>query len=290
MPPQDLPTLRHFEDMGLVSARTGWDGKESLLVFKCGPFIGHQAVSEFSYDPGGGHVHPDVGHFVLFGAGQWLLRDDGYQDKWTDQHNTLLVDGVGQLGEGRQWFHGTACLSAKPRPRIVRATSGAELDHIAGDVTAAYPERAGLQRFVRHLLFVKPDVLIVIDDIALDKSADLELRLHTESSDGKQDRGGYLVAGRQALLRVELLTPDNVKMDAANLPARGSHGRGANLFTIRFSNHDSRWRNAVALSWAPVGTEVRHVSLAKDEKIWTFAVAGKKLIFDWEAARAVLQP
>ena len=56
------------------------------------------------------------------------------------------------------------------------------MDHIAGDVTQAYPKRAGLQRFVRHLLFVKPDVLIVIDDIAVDKIADLELRLHTESS------------------------------------------------------------------------------------------------------------
>ncbi len=276
--------------MGLVSARTGWDGGESLLVFKCGPFIGHQAASEFSYDPGGGHVHPDVGHFVLFGAGQWLIRDDGYQDKWTDQHNTLLIDGVGQLGEGRQWFNGTACLSAKSRPRILRATSSAELDHITGDVTSAYPKRVGLQRFVRHLLFVKPEVLIVIDDIALEKSADLELRLHTESSDCRQDQGGYLVTGRQALLRVDLLTPDNVKMDAANLPARGSHGRGANLFTIRFANHDSHWQNAVALSWTPVGTEVKHVSLARNEKIWTFAVAGKKIVLDWETGRAVPQP
>ncbi len=290
VPPQGLPTLHHFDDMGLVSARTGWDGGESLLVFKCGPFIGHQAVSDFSYDPGGGHVHPDVGHFVLFGAGQWLIRDDGYQDKWTDQHNTLLIDGVGQLGEGRQWFNGTACLSAKSRPRILRASSNAELDHIAGDVTAAYPERAGLQRFVRHLLFVKPDVLLLIDDIALQKSVDLELRLHTESSDCRQDQGGYLVTGRQALLRVDLLTPDKVKMEAANLPARGSHGRGANLFTIRFTNHDSRWQNAVALSWTPAGTEAKHVSLAKDEKMWTFAVAGKKLVLDWETGRAVLQP
>jgi hypothetical protein len=290
VPPRDLPTLHHFEDMGLVSARTGWDGRESLLVFKCGPFIGHQAVDEFSYDPGGGHVHPDVGHFVLFGAGQWLVRDDGYQDKWTDQHNTLSIDGVGQLGEGHQWFDGTACLLARSRPRILRASSSAELDQITGDVTAAYPKRAGLQRFVRHLLFVKPDVLIVIDDIALDKSADLELRLHTESSDCKQDTGGYLVTGRQAILRVNLLTPDNVKTDAANLPARGSHGRGANLFTIRFTNHDSRWRNAVALSWAPIGATAKRLSLAKQEQPWTFAIGGRKLVFDWENGRAILRP
>jgi hypothetical protein len=288
--PQDLPTLRHFEDMGIVSARTGWDGRENLLVFKCGPFIGHKAVSEFSYDPGGGHVHPDVGHFVLFGDGQWLIRDDGYQDKWTDQHNTLLIDGIGQLGEGHQWLDGTGYLSAKARPRILCASSSAELDHIAGDVTAAYPKRAGLERFVRHLLFVKPDVLIVIDDIAADRSRDLELRLHTESSDCKQDDKGYLVTGRQAVLRVDSLTPDNVKTDAANLPARGSHARDARLFTIRFTKHDAHWQNAVALSWASAGQEAKHISLSRDERVWTFSVAGRKLVFDWEKGQAALQP
>jgi hypothetical protein len=290
VPPGTLPTLHHFEDMGLVSARTGWDGRESLVVFKCGPFIGHKAIDEFSYDPGGGHVHPDVGHFVLFANGRWLIRDDGYQDKWTDQHNTLLIDGVGQLGEGHTWFNGTECLLAKSRPQVIRASSSAALDHIAGDATAAYPKRAGLERFVRHLLFVKPDVLIVVDDIAVDRSADLELRLHTESTACKQQDGGYLVTGDGVALRVDLLTPDNVKMDAANLPVRGSHGKGANLFTIRFANHGATWRNAVALSWAPAGEEAKHVSLARDERTWMFSVAGRKLVFDWKEGQAVLQP
>lgn len=288
--PQGLPTLHHFEDMGIVSARTGWDGRENLLVFKCGPFIGHKAVDEFSYDPGGGHVHPDVGHFVLFGNGQWLIRDDGYQDKWTDQHNTLLIDGVGQLGEGRTWLDGTGYLSTKAHPRILHASSSAELDHIAGDVTAAYPKRAGLERFVRHLLFVKPDVLIVVDDIVVDRSRDLELRLHTESSDGKPDDKAFLVTGRQAILRVDPLTPDNVKMEAASLPMRGSHARDTKLFTIRFSKHDARWQNAVALSWASAGQEAKCVSLVKDEHVWTFAVGSRKLVFDWAKRQAALQP
>lgn len=287
--PETLPTFRHFEDMGIVSARTGWDGREGLVVFKCGPFIGHEAIDDFSYDPGGGHVHPDAGHFIVFANGQWLIRDDGYQDKWTDQHNTLLIDGAGQLGEGRTWFNGTECLSAKARPRIISANSSAEFDHITGDVTAAYPESAGLERFVRHLLFVKPDVLILVDDIALNKSADLELRLHTESSDCKQQDGGCVVTGDGVVLCVDLLTAGNTKVDAANLPARGSHGRDTKLFTIRFTNHDARWRNAIALSWAPAGEEAKQVSLVKDEDIWTFSVAGRKLVFDWAKGRAVLQ-
>ena len=199
------------------------------MVFKCGPFIGHEAIDDFSYDPGGGHVHPDAGHFIVFANGKWLIRDDGYQDKWTKQHNTLLIDGAGQLGEGRTWFNGTECLLVKARPRIILASSSSKLDHIAGDVTAAYPKRLGLENFVRHLLFIKPDVLIIVDDIALNRNADLEIRLHTESSNCKQQDSGFVVKGDGIVLRVDLFSDGDTRMDAANLPARGSHGRDTKL-------------------------------------------------------------
>jgi len=79
-------------------------------------------------------------------------------------------------------------------------------------------------------------------------------------------------------------------MDAANLPARGSHSKGVNLFTIRFTNRDAHWRNAVALSWATAGAAAKRVDFSKDEHVWTFSIADKKLLFDWEQRQAVLQP
>jgi hypothetical protein len=45
--PRDLPTLHHFQEMGIVSARSDWSGDESLVVFKCGPFLGHHAVDQY---------------------------------------------------------------------------------------------------------------------------------------------------------------------------------------------------------------------------------------------------
>ena len=163
--PRDLPTLHHFEDMGIVSARSDWSGDESLVVFKCGPFLGHHAVSQFAYDPGGGHVHPDANHFVLFGAGAWLIRDDGYRPKWTGQHNTLLIGGRGQMGEGAQWFRGDEPLAHKARPTITLVRSTDAFDHMQGNATAAYAPGLGLQQFVRNLVFLKPNVLIVADEV-----------------------------------------------------------------------------------------------------------------------------
>ncbi|NUQ01569.1 MAG: DUF4962 domain-containing protein, partial [Armatimonadetes bacterium] len=179
-PPTDLPTLRHFEDMGLVSARSDWSGEESLVVFKCGPALGHQATREFDHDPGGGHVHPDANHFVVFGHGEWLVRDDGYLPKWTAQHNTLLVDGKGQLGEGSMWLRTAEQLRARVEPRVLRAVSSPTLDQITADAASIYPRQLGLRRFVRHLLFVKPSSLLVLDDLDCDGPRSLELRTFTE--------------------------------------------------------------------------------------------------------------
>jgi len=285
MSPAALPTLRHFDDLGIVSARSGWSGDESLLVFKCGPFIGHDAMDKFSYDPGGGHVHPDANHFVLFGDGQWLVRDDGYQSKATAQHNTLLVDGRGQLGEGGQWFKGAEPLAQKAHPRIIEADSTPALDRITGDATEAYPRELGLRRFVRHLLFVKPDVLIVADDVRLDKSARLELRFHPEQP-MEQAGSSFLMHGRQAVLRLEPLTLEGVSISLQRIHMSGHQSsKGAEMSEVRLSAERSHWQSAVALSWAPAGKEPPRVHLQTGERQWTFSVRGRTLALDWDTAR-----
>ena len=39
-------------------------------------------------------------------------------------------------------------------------------DHSTGDATDAYAPKMGLKKFVRHLIFMKPDVLIVMREAA----------------------------------------------------------------------------------------------------------------------------
>ena len=239
--------------MDIVSARSGWSGDESLVVLKCGPFIGHKAVQEFSYDPGGGHVHPDANHFVLFGAGEWLVRDDGYRAKWTGQHNTLLIDGRGQLGEGKQWFEGSQPLAVKSRPRVLRAESTPTLDHVVSDATEAYPAELGLERFERHLLFLKPDVLIVADDIRLKEPRELELRFHPEQQDCERLDDAYLFSGKSAVLRLEPLTPEATRIEAGKLTVSGTPRRRERV-DVRRAAHPNR--HPLAQRGGPVlGTE-----------------------------------
>lgn len=282
--PHGLPTLRHFEDMGIVAARSDWSGGESLVVFKCGPFLGHHAVQAFDYDPGGGHVHPDANHFVLFAEGEWLIRDDGYRAKWSHQHNTLLVDGRGQLGEGSMWFRGVEALRAGARPRIVTAASREGLVHITGDASSAYPRELGLERYRRHLLFLEPDVLIVVDDVLVDSDRALEVRFHPEATTPQKVDAAYRYRGEQSVLRIEPLTPDGVTISAEDLAAAGRHGEDdSRLHTVRLRCRQREWKNAVALSWAPQGGTPPEVTLTVEDGVWTFRTRERSVELDLRA-------
>lgn len=282
--PNELPTLRHFSDMEIVSARSDWSGDESLVVFKSGPFIGHKAFRDFAKDPGGGHVHPDANHFSLFGAGDWLIRNDGYRWKWTAQQNTLLVNGAGQVGEGKMWFDGNACLQARAEAHITRATSNPTLDVMTGEAEKAYPAGLGLTRYRRHMLFIKPDVLIVIDDIALEKKAQLELRFHPEQAARERDGSAFLSRGPAAVLRVDPLTPEGVTLSSEVIAGqnRSIDTKPFVMETIRLQCDSAAWKNAVAFSWCGALKKPVAVRLKQSGTRWVFSVGSRTVTFDWQ--------
>jgi hypothetical protein len=268
-PPDKLPTLRHFDDLGIVSARSDWSGRESLLVFKSGPPAGHDELGRgFTKDPGVGHVHPDANHFVVFGDGQWIIQDDGYRWKETGQHNTLLVDGLGQKGEHQMWFHPKMPLPLEGQPSILTADSNAAYDLIAGDATGAYVEEAGLRRFVRRLVFWKPATLLVVDNIETDRPRSLELRFHPVE---------------QAKVRIDDLTPAGVTAEKLVIDGKDRDGKPFPQYTVRMTANTARWRHVVAISWPQDGAPPAEVKMRKQGGDVVFESGGKQLKFQASA-------
>lgn len=270
----DLPTLRHFTDIGIVSARSDWSGDESLVVFKCGPYIGHHALKALPYDASSAqHVHPDANHFILYGGGECLIRDDGYHAKWTDQHNTLLVDGRGQTGEGSLWFDGADVHVRAQQPRIIMATSTPEFDHFAGEAAAAYPPESGLTQYTRHILYIKPDITVIADIIKTDTPRDLEIRFHPENKDTVRDGESFIFQGRKAKVRLDPLTPQGVLASTEDMTADNDSGELDPLFTVRLRTKGREWRNAVGLSWSSSDGEPSTIRMREEGDIWTFITA-----------------
>jgi hypothetical protein len=257
--PDDLPTLHHFEDIGIVSARSDWSGRESLVVFKSGPPAGHEEVKRgFVKDPGFGHVHPDANHFVIFGNGQWLIQDDGYRWKETGQHNTLLVDGLGQMGEHQMWFRRKTPLPLEGEPTILSVKAGSEDDLMVGDATGAYVAEAGLRRYVRRLVYWKPSTVLVLDDIETDRPRALELRFHPVEKSG---------------VRIEDLTPQNAVMEKLVIEGKDRDGGPFPQYTVRITTQAARWQHVTAISWGEGGP----VKMRREGGQMVFEESGRRL-------------
>ena len=252
IPPKDkYPTLMHYENLDYVFSRSSWEGDESLLALRCGPYLGHKEweINQLDvYDDwGGGHVHPDCNHFTLYGCGQFLMDDDSYSvPKWTEYHNTLLVDGKGQMGEGLDWFLADEQHFDKPLPHIIKAESNKEYDHIIGSAGDIYK---GLNKFERHFVFLKPNCLIIIDDIEAIKESELELRLWPHSQNiYRTAENVFDIKGEKAALRIELLTDWQVETE---LCAQKIMSRAflESKSVIKYKKKAKKWKNVVALTW-----------------------------------------
>lgn len=172
--PSALPTARLFDNLEIFTSRSAWlDPDAIFLAFKAGPPLGHAP----SVGGGAGHVHPDEGGFTLEAFGRELIIDDGYSYlKKTSNHNVATFGGVGQRGEGSQWFQERNSGVADVVHADLNTAAGTE--YLVADLAGVYKPELKITRYIRHLVFLKKRALVVIDDIDSTLSHPIEWRLH----------------------------------------------------------------------------------------------------------------
>lgn len=262
--PSDLPTFKHFTDLGLVFMRTGWSGDETLAAFKCGPHVGFKALKMLSDDPGSGHVHPDEGAFQIFAFGEALIADDSYTMKTTAYQNTLTVNGVGQEGEGFAWFRGDTLCKSKRAARIIAAKSTGEMDYVIGDVTEAYSVKAGLTKFVRSFYFLKPSTWVVVDEVEAAQPSTFDLYFHSDYPFVKTESGSFEAKGTKASITVTALMPADVTARAfkQDLKDPGGKPMAKPLDALTVTNGEKTKKTTFVhvLYACPAGSDGRAVS------------------------------
>jgi len=176
LPAVDYKTLtyfKHFTDHGFVSMRSGWEKGSTVVGFRCGPAPGHYNQSNpkraESKGFGPGHQQPDINNFCIFAQDEWLVIDPGYTKlKETRNHNTILFNEYGQAGAGSKWLDYMEFESREPAPEIIYTESNKKYDYLIGDAGNIYVDEARLEYFRRHLVFLKPDIVIILDDLKTD--------------------------------------------------------------------------------------------------------------------------
>lgn len=209
-----LPPEKHFDDSGFVIMRSGWGDDASVIGFRCGPAPGHRnqedprRVSRKGFGPG--HQHPDINSFSLYSHGRWLAIDPGYVHlKTTGEHNTVLVNGQGQAGAGKEWLDYMAFESREPVPAVLRYESTPDYDYVIGDAGNVYVDEAHLSSFRRHLLFLKPDILVVADDLVAKEASRFDWLLHALHSIVRTGRNRFEIRERGVRLAVDPVLPRN---------------------------------------------------------------------------------
>jgi O-antigen ligase len=208
--PAGLPLHRYAQDAGLYLARDSWSGRETVFGFTCRPAVGRRLRRGGFAEPGLGHAQPDANSFVLAVGGDHLVTHPGPTTrKLTRLHNTILVNGRGQAGEGGAWLDPAAALAVRPPPDIIRAEHTDLYDYVAGDASAAYLD-PDLARFVRHVFWLRPGLLVLLDDLEARRPATFDWLLHTEGEVIREAPDTLLIRRGQAAMRLRFVWPREV--------------------------------------------------------------------------------
>jgi hypothetical protein len=165
-PPSMLPKSRLFSGIGVAVMNSSLtDPASNVQVrFKSSP-MGRRS-----------HGHDPHNSFTLNAYGEALLVNNVYRDlygspfhaRWcweTKSQNALLVGGAGQ-----------AVHTPGPGGRVIAAEFKDAVDYVAGE--AAEPYLGKLKRFIRHVLFVKPSLVVMVDDAEAAAPAQFQWMLH----------------------------------------------------------------------------------------------------------------
>ena len=179
-PPTDLPPSKVFRGIGVALLNTDLiDSARNVQVrFKSSPF-GRRS-----------HGHDPHNSFTLNAYGEQLLVNNVYRDlygspfhkEWvweTKSQNAMLVNGQGQK------VH-----SPEPFGRISNFQLSNGLDWITGDAAEAYEGK--LRHYQRHVIFVKPDVVLIVDEVEAAAPSTFQFMLHGQ--------GPFEVHGQQLRL------------------------------------------------------------------------------------------
>jgi Heparinase II/III-like protein len=148
----------------LVVSRTGWGAADSVVAFRSG---GPQ-----------NHEHADRNSVIFKAHGERLLHDpfeaaySRHLPKWrlrlTDAHTAVLVDG-----KGHHYIDGTEGTNPSDAfARITAFATGPGWMVVTSDATEAYqPVVPAVTRVERTAVFLKPDVLLLLDRVDLGDAA-----------------------------------------------------------------------------------------------------------------------
>jgi hypothetical protein len=215
--PARLPAtaqLDRRQALGIVISRTGWGERDCLVTLRSGGPVNHE--------------HADRNSVIFTAHGERLLNDPVHaaystlDPKWllrqTEAHTAVLIDGHGHIyHDGRDGTN-----SSTARATIQDYRIGPGWMTVTSDAADAY-RRAGLpvQLVQRTLIYLKPDVLAILDRVILDEARPVQARFQAFNDDGAghvaADGATFSIVRPLATLHARITTAGGSAVGASRL-------------------------------------------------------------------------
>lgn len=170
--------LNKHNDLNWVICRSGWEPDDTVIAFKSGGPANHE--------------HADRNHITLKAHGERLLHDQvgaaydrrhaGWKLRFTEAHNAVLVDG-----RGHPYIDGLEGTNdSKAYATILQYEDRGYYVWWTSDATAAYIlDNYHAHQVLRTVLFAKPDVVVVLDQVRLRyRPQTVDVRFYPDNRDG----------------------------------------------------------------------------------------------------------
>jgi hypothetical protein len=195
-PPKNLPQDAAFFGVGWAALHSDLAHPENdlLVAFKSSPYGG---VSHSYCDQNAFAILKGGKALALCGGSRYPQHGSPFHTRYTQQtiaQNAILVNGKGQLRAGSE--HGG---------RLAGFETGRSLGYACGDATAAYGDL--LKRCRRHVLLVRPSLVVIVDDLEAPQPAEFQWLMHAwEKLDLDEAAQTFVSRRGDASMRVRLIT------------------------------------------------------------------------------------
>ena len=259
--PLNQPLAHEFSDIGwAVMTDSLVDKQRIMCTFKSSPY------GSFN------HSHADQNSFLIEAFGENLAIKGGYYDGYhtehdsgftrtTPAHNSVTVaTGKGQKDDAMHY-----------NGKMTNFINHVDFDVVSGDASAAYDKNV-LSKFARTMIYIRPDVFVVIDDLAAPPktSKQFEWWLNAEHDiQVYEDANGARLQEGAAVLDAAVQYPEKVKTYYNNMfassnmkeyPAQGNYANSNVHRRVWFETEKvEKTKMIVTMDVHRSGTDARYV-------------------------------
>jgi hypothetical protein len=275
-PPTDLPLDRTFDDLGIVTWRTGWGDNDLVFGIKSSAYGGRFGSDsyfngdypyddpEISYGTHTGHDHPDANTFYLYkGSTDLATEKDRYQVFVTSNHNTILVD---QEGQYRPRY--TSDTYADTDGKITAVYETSDFNYVVADATNTYRERDlthwnyapgdwKITEFTRHVIFAKPDYLVMVDNLRSDTDHRYDWIYHVSESGSISVENNWIKgdANGNDILGINVLSPSGFLYETGDSDGKPyirtrppTNAADTRFINVLYPTTSSQWSNKPSIN------------------------------------------